>query len=117
MKCSLCYFFTIFVTIHLLRLTWARPNTFQLGFKCVSGTWFPVRAGSRVSASSGPVDYGSPARVLTERPLTPFCETAVNCDGISLKQGCGTRKIRTKFVIFVALTIFSANLDANVNVC
>ena len=86
MKCSSADIFTIFVTMRLFRLTWTRPNTFQLGLKCVSRTWLPVRGGGRISTSSGPIYYGSPARVIAERPLTPFCETTVNCNGISLKK-------------------------------
>ena len=93
--------------MRLLRLTWARPNTFQLGFKCVSGTWLPVWGGSRVRTSSGPVDYRSPAWVLTERPLTPICETAVNCKIV--KQA----KLRTKFVIFVIVIIFQGKYGCN----
>ena len=85
------------------RLTWTRPNTFQLGLKCVSRTWLPIRGRGRVSTSSGPVDYGSPTRVIAERPLTPFCETAVNCNGISLKL---VRQVKIiQLVIFVIILI------------
>ena len=60
------------------KLTWARTNTFKLRLKSVSRTRLPVWGGCGVSTSSSPIDYGSPTRVITEWPLTPFCKAAVN---------------------------------------
>ena len=84
-------------------LTWTRPDTLQLGFERTSLTCSTVRGGGRVSTSSAPVDCGSPAGVVTERPLAPFGVASIDCNDNSLVSQA----------IFLLLVFFSVGLFFN----
>ena len=60
-------------------LTCARPNTLKLILCRFPCAFLPVKGRRRISTRSCSIHSGSPTRIITLWPLTPFGPTAINC--------------------------------------